>query len=544
MGSSRVLGKVMLPALGKPMLAHQIDRLRQVKHADELVIATTHSLMDDEIANFCDRYGVSCFRGDEYDVLSRYAGAASEYQADVVVRLTSDCPLIDPSVIDRLITCYRENAGERVYVSNTLTRTFPRGMDAEVFSSKLLFEANLKATTRSDREHVTPYLLRNDQNDIVQHNVECAKNLSAYRFTLDYPKDYKQILEILHSGLPDYSLDSVMFGAVIRGVDLHDNAEQEPRSELAQEPEHEREREPEPEPEREHMERFGLGAAQFGMYYGKFNRDGVPSIKTVRDILKKAAGLGLSCIDTAHLYGLSEAVLGKCGGALDAFSVITKTPRFSDVKIHKQDVLTLRGAFELSLMQMHKTSIDGLLVHHASNLLADGGELLYQEMVQLKKEGRVNRIGVSAYSGEIVEKIHERFPLDFVQLPVNLLDRRLTENGDLKRISDLGIKIHARSAFLQGLLLADPDALPAHFNPAKEVLKSFHAAVRAQGVNPAHAALHYLLGLPEIEKIIVGVESLSQIEDLFDDFPVRLDMNFDEFRVDRVDILNPVLWAS
>lgn len=541
MGSSRLPGKILLPALGKPMLAHQIDRLRQVKLADELVIATTHSAMDDEVVRFCDQYGVSYFRGDERDVLSRYAGAAAQYQADVVVRLTADCPLIDPAVVTDAIARFRENAGARVYVSNTISRTFPRGMDVEVFSRELLSEADRNATTKHDREHVTPYLIRNDRNDISQHSVECWKNLSSYRFTLDYAKDYRQILAILNTDLPDYSLDTLMFAAVTQGLDWHDNAEQV----------HERQQQEEQEAQEEQqgredglLTRFGLGAAQFGMYYGQFNRDGVPSVNTVREILKKAAKLGLSCVDTAHLYGQSEAVLGRCTSAMGSLSIITKTPRFPDEKISQQDAVTLREAFEKSLMLMHRKSVDGLLIHHAPNLLTDGGELLYQEMLKLKAEGRVRRIGVSAYSGDIVEQIHEKFPLDFVQLPINLLDRRLIENGHLKRLAAAGIKIHARSAFLQGLLLADPNTLSARFDPAKDVLKAFHAAVHELGVSPAHAALHYLLGLPEIERIIVGVESLSQLRNLFSDFPERVEMDFNEFKVDQVEILNPVLWAN
>jgi aryl-alcohol dehydrogenase-like predicted oxidoreductase len=130
-----------------------------------------------------------------------------------------------------------------------------------------------------------------------------------------------------------------------------------------------------------------------------------------------------------------------------------------------------------------------------------------------------------------------------VQLPINLLDRRLVESGDLKKITELGIKIHARSAFLQGLLLAEPDSLAEYFNSAKDTLKAFHATAHSAGVSPAHAALHYLLGFPEIEKIIIGVESLSQLENIFDGFPAKIEMNFDAFRVDQVEILNPILWG-
>ena len=280
------------------------------------------------------------------------------------------------------------------------------------------------------------------------------------------------------------------------------------------------------------------------MYYGKFNRDGVPSIESTRKILERASEIGLSCVDTAHLYGESEIVLGSCAKELKSFSIITKTPRFSDEKIESSDAVLFRNAFDASLMKMHQTSIDGLLIHHAPNLLAEGGELLYKEMLKIKEEGFVRRIGVSAYTGEIVEKIHKKFPLDFVQLPINLLDRRLTRNNGLSRIGDLGIKIHARSAFLQGLLLAAPESLSVHFNPVRNILKAFQNKVGLLGISPAHAALHYLLRLPEIEKIIVGVESLTQFEDIFENFPDKVEMDFDEFFLDNIEILNPVLWAN
>jgi spore coat polysaccharide biosynthesis protein SpsF len=130
----------------------------------------------------------------------------SLHQANVIVRLTADCTLIDLVVIDQVIFCYCEDPDARVYVSNILNRTFPCGMDVEVFSSELLFEADRKATTEHDRGHVTPYLIRNDCADITQRNVECRKNWSAYRFTLNYLKDYEQISEILKSNLPVFPL--------------------------------------------------------------------------------------------------------------------------------------------------------------------------------------------------------------------------------------------------------------------------------------------------------------------------------------------------
>lgn len=200
-GSSRLPGKVLLLAAGKPMLAHQIDRLRQVRHADQLVIATSEDRKDDAIVEFCKGYGVAVFRGSLHDVLSRFALAAQAHEADVVVRVTGDCPLIDPMVVDLVISGYLDAFEDRLYVSNTLERTYPRGMDVEVFSRVLLEEADREATTAHDREHVTPLLIRNQRNDISQKNIPYSSNMSAYRFALDYSKDYAQLSRLIESGL-------------------------------------------------------------------------------------------------------------------------------------------------------------------------------------------------------------------------------------------------------------------------------------------------------------------------------------------------------
>jgi spore coat polysaccharide biosynthesis protein SpsF len=539
MGSTRLPGKVLLPVMGRPILAYQLDRLKNVKYANEIVIATSDNKCDDSIVEYCEQNNVAFYQGSESDVLSRFFNAATKFKADIVVRLTADCPLIDPAVIDQVIAVYCEDMGQRTYVCNTLERTYPRGMDVEVFPVGLLHEANRYAKTKHDREHVTPYLIRNDLNNIVLRNVTYYKNISAYRFTLDYSKDFKQISSILNVALPDFSLTTLMATAKALQVDMHDNAE-----EKEEEKEKEKEKEKEEEKESKLLARFGLGSAQFGMYYGKFNRDGVPSIQKVNKILELGSKLGLSCIDTAHLYGESEIVLGHCRDNLNLFSIVTKTPRFSDEIILPDDAVMLRNAFYSSLKAMHQTSIDGLLIHHASNLLTDGGELLYEEMVKLKDEGLVRRIGVSAYTSHIVEKIHKTYPLDFVQLPINILDRRITSSEGLSRIAGMGIKIHARSAFLQGLLLASPDSLSAHFEPVRNILKTFHARAELAGISSMHAALHYLLRFPEIEKIIIGVESLGQLEDIFKNFPHEVEMDFDDLFTDRIEILNPVLWVN
>lgn len=213
MTSTRLPGKVLQPVLGKPLLEYQIERLQRVRLADEIVIATTTNATDDSIVKLCDRLSVSYFRGSEADVLARYHGAATEHNADVIVRVTSDCPLIDPQVIDRTIQYYLDRTDEFDYVANCLKRTYPRGMDTEVFSFTALNEAFLEATAQPDREHVTPFIHRQPTRYNLGQ-VLYSEDCSQHRWTVDTPEDFALIDKILKAIYPvnlEFSLEDCLY---------------------------------------------------------------------------------------------------------------------------------------------------------------------------------------------------------------------------------------------------------------------------------------------------------------------------------------------
>lgn len=186
------------------MLSRLIERLRRVQHANGIVIATTTNAADDAIAVLCAQLGVPCHRGSEQDVLSRYADAARLHGANVVVRITSDCPLIDPVLIDRLIATYAEGLSD--YVSNMLPPTWPYGMAVEVFSVAALEQAHAEATQAAEREHVTPFLYWRPERYRLR-NVESPVDLSHHRWTVDTPEDYelvRRLFEALYPVQPDF----------------------------------------------------------------------------------------------------------------------------------------------------------------------------------------------------------------------------------------------------------------------------------------------------------------------------------------------------
>lgn len=208
--STRLPGKVLLPLLGKPMLARQIERVRRARRIDRLVVATSDAADDDGIARLCAEEGVDCHRGSLDDVLDRFHGAALRFAPEHVVRLTGDCPLADPAVIDDVIGFYL--GGGYDYATNAVQPTFPDGLDVEVFRFACLEQAWREATLPSQREHVTPFLHGQPQRFRVGHYRQ-ATDLSRLRWTVDEPADFdfvQRVYEALYPANPAFGTADVL----------------------------------------------------------------------------------------------------------------------------------------------------------------------------------------------------------------------------------------------------------------------------------------------------------------------------------------------
>ncbi len=200
MGSTRLPGKVLKNIQGKSLLEILIERIRISKFLSEIVVATTLNQADDAIVNHCIEKGIKVFRGMENDVLNRYYECAKEYNADIIVRVTSDCPLVDFSVLDSVIELFYRTESE--YSANTIpssTSKFPDGSDVEVFSMEVLKYANDYAVKPEDREHVTFFFWQNNGVRIFKTSqINHHRDLSQYRFTIDYPEDFEVVSKIMY----------------------------------------------------------------------------------------------------------------------------------------------------------------------------------------------------------------------------------------------------------------------------------------------------------------------------------------------------------
>lgn len=201
MGATRLPGKPLFKVKGKTLLEYQIERLKRVRQPNTLIVATTQNEKDQSIVAICKQEKISYYTGSEDDVLDRYLKTARHYDIDVVVRLTADCPLIDPDLIDKLLDEFLSHYPEYDYFSNTIERTFPRGMDIEIFKRRSLEEAHSESFLSSDREHVTPFIYRHPERYKLG-SYRYSEDHSSYRWTVDTQEDFTLIEKMLESILP------------------------------------------------------------------------------------------------------------------------------------------------------------------------------------------------------------------------------------------------------------------------------------------------------------------------------------------------------
>ena len=293
--------------------------------------------------------------------------------------------------------------------------------------------------------------------------------------------------------------------------------------------------------------KLGIGTAQFGLDYGISNTSGKTSLKDVQSILKIATENGVDVLDTANFYGDSESAIGSCLHEQNRFRIITKTPVLKENRYSSDDGIIIKKAFYESLKRLKLSSVAGLLIQDAYNVLAEGGEFLYEGMLELKYKGLVEKIGFSVYNGEQIDKLLDLYDFELIQVPVNVLDQRLIMGGELKKLKNKDIEIHARSIFLQGLLLMEPDNLHSFFDPIKPVINKYRSFVISRGLTPVEGAINFVASVPEIDYIIVGVNTVEQLKANLDGFKSTLKdrmplENFSMFSLEESRYINPSLW--
>jgi aryl-alcohol dehydrogenase-like predicted oxidoreductase len=258
------------------------------------------------------------------------------------------------------------------------------------------------------------------------------------------------------------------------------------------------------------LARLGLGTVQFGLDYGVSNRGGRPSERETTAILARAAVAGVGFIDTAPAYGEAEALIGRHLPAGHGLRIITKTPALTDATIDARHGRQVLDSLAASLDRLKVNSVHAFLVHQSSDLAKTGWQHLVNAMLEARARGWTSRIGASIYNAEQLGLVESRFEPQLVQLPLNVLDRRPIAAGTLARLKAAGVEIHARSVFLQGLLLMEPEALPEFFAPLRSTVVRLRETWRQRGLSALGGCLAFVLRQPQIDAVIVGVNRLSE----------------------------------
>jgi len=294
--------------------------------------------------------------------------------------------------------------------------------------------------------------------------------------------------------------------------------------------------------ENPHTMKLALGTVQFGVDYGVNSANGKVKPEEVKKILNYAHTKNINFLDTALTYGNSEKVLGRAN--VSNFKVITKTRYFDNLKIKNNDVNLLNNDFHYSLVNLKQDSVYGVLIHNADDLFKPGAEKLFDQLQKLKQLGKIIKIGVSVYNHIQLQFILDNFDIDLVQLPFNMLDRRMINNGMFTKLQKKDIDVHVRSIFLQGLLLMSKQNRPEKFNRWSSLWKIWHEWLNDNGITALEATIRYALSIKEISKVIVGVDTRDQLEQILIASDGTLPKIPSELYTNDVDLLNPSNWEK
>jgi len=279
--------------------------------------------------------------------------------------------------------------------------------------------------------------------------------------------------------------------------------------------------------------KLSLGTVQFGLDYGVTNQNGQVTIDTARNILNIAKQSNIRTLDTASLYGNSEQVLGEIG--INDYQVITKTTLLKD------DVNEVIVNFYKSLERLNRDKVEGLLIHNIGDIENNQFDALFSKLNELKKEGLVEKIGFSTYTPEQIDSLLNTFDFDLIQVPFNVFDNRLIVGGQLKRLKDKGIEVHARSVFLQGLLL-DFDSLGGYFSNWKKKFDDYQKMVRGSELSLLEYALNFALNVEEIDKVLVGVNNQKQLTEIVEASQKKINNPLLPFSINDLNLINPSSW--
>ena len=288
---------------------------------------------------------------------------------------------------------------------------------------------------------------------------------------------------------------------------------------------------------------LGLGTVQFGLPYGINNSAGKTLEQECAKVFSIAKNNNISFIDTAYGYGDAHSIIGQNTSSIDSCKIITKISISKNQYIDSKDIIAFKNILNTSLFDMKRKYIYALLFHDAKDLFKPGSDQIIKEIKLLKAQGIIEKIGVSLYDDKLIESLISLNLIDIIQVPINILDQRLILSGQLEKLHNHGIEIHARSIFLQGLLLQNPIEINSYFKPVKEKLIKLNSEAKTRGITVLELLLGFIKGVSFIDVAIIGVNNAIQLKEIINS--IGIDINPEELSylaVEEECFVNPSKW--
>ena len=284
------------------------------------------------------------------------------------------------------------------------------------------------------------------------------------------------------------------------------------------------------------IEKLGIGTAQFGQRYGISNKFGKVSQSEAENILYLAKLNSIDIIDTAISYN-SESCLGNIG--VKEYKVVTKLPPVPNGIKNVCEWIDVQ--IKSSLKRLRVNSVYGLLLHNSEDYK---NSEIREKFKSLKADKIIHKIGVSIYSPNELNNLSCENEIDIVQAPINLVDQRLVDSGWLKKLNSYGVEVHARSVFMQGLLLMPKKLIPQSFMAWSSLWNKWHDWLNRENITAIEACLHYVFSLPYVNRVIIGFEAANQLKQIVESLKSSLNISYLDISNSEEDLVNPSMWPT
>ncbi len=487
-----------------------ILRLKKAKLVKNIFLCTTKKKLDDKFKQISDQHKINLFRGSENNVLKRYIDCAYKNSIDTIVRITADCPIIDPKLIDRCIKLhFRKNSD---YTSNILERSFPNGLDVEVVKLSALIKSKKISKRKDNLEHVTSFI--RSSKLFKKHNFKNSINYSNRRWTLDCKKDYfflKKVFKFFRSN-PHFFWKDLIKAEKNNRYLLNIQNESVTKVQL--------------------KNRFIIGSTNFSQKYGiddlKIN------LSEVKKILNFAHSNNINKIDTAESYLHDGSFFSYIKNRFKLITKVKPDHNWTSLSFCEQELKN-------QIKNLNNNKIQTLLFHDVKILFTNIGPKIFNNLEILKNKGYFRKIGISIYGTDCLKYLTSKYNFNVVQCPYNILDKRIVYSGWLNKLKKKGIEVHVRSIFLQGLLVNEKIYKKNYFKKWRNKISNWFDYLNKNGISPINYCLNDLLS-HDFDQIIIGINSRDHLKEIFNFKLIENKDKMVDFTTKDLKLVDPRCW--